>query len=216
MCLQNLNPIGISFAWDNGNFEFIPFLLEEEIMQSNRIPKLIIAVAIIGIIGLAATAFAGWGRGGGRGFGPGACGGPSGGFGQGGYNCPAAYEELSDEQINRLNEMRTQFFDDTRELKDQIYQKRLELQSELAKQAPDREAALKLQDQLSDLKNEMAEKRLEQRLELKKEFPELADNTLGRGYGKGRGWGMKQDDQGRGYGMRQDGRGYRRGGGCWN
>ena len=184
-------------------------------MQWNLSKKLVVGIAIIGLIGLAATAFADWGRGGGRGFGPGACGGPGGGYGQRGYNSPAAFDELSDEQIDRLNEMRTQFFDDTRDLEDQIYQKRLELRSELAKQDPDKARAMKLQKEVSELRNEMAQKRLEQRLELKKEFPELADRGFGRGYGKGRGWGMRQDDQDRGYGMRQGGRGYGRGGGCW-
>jgi Spy/CpxP family protein refolding chaperone len=191
-----------------------PDIVQEEIMQWNRSKKLFFGIAIIAIVGLAATAFAEWGRGAGRGFGPGACGGPGGGFGKGGYNCPAAFDELSDEQIDRINEMRTQFFDDTRDLKDQIYQKRLELQSELARPEPEKSRALKLQKEVSELKNEMAQKRLEQRLELKKEFPELADSGFGRGYGRGRGWGMQQDGQERGYGMWQGGRGYGRGGGC--
>ena len=184
-------------------------------MQLNRSKKWFFIIAIIGISGIAATGFADWGRGGGRGFGPGACGGPGGGYGQRGVNCPAAFDELSDEQIDRLNEMRSQFFDDTRDLQDRTYQKRLELQSELAKQDPDRDRALKLQKEVSELRNEMAQKRLEQRLELKKAFPELADSDFGRGYGKGRGWGMRQEGQERGYGMRQGGRGYGRGGGCW-
>ena len=183
-------------------------------MQWNHSKKWVVGIAIIGIIGLAASAFADWGRGSGRGFGPGACGGLGGGSGQGGYNCPAAFDELNDEQIDRLNEMRTRFFEDTRDLKDRMYQKRLELQSELAKQEPDKARAIKLQKEVSELRSEMSQKRLEQRLELKNEFPELADSGFGRGYGKGRGWGMRQDDQERGYGMRQGGRGYGRGGGC--
>ena len=185
-------------------------------MQPNRINKLIIAVAIIGMIGLAATAFADWGRGNGRGYGSGDCGGRGGGYGQGGYNCPGVFDELSDEQSERLNQLRTEFYEDTRGLKDQIRQKRLELQSELAKESPDETKSFKLQKEVSELRNTMAQKRLEQRLELKKEFPDLAVGGFGRGSGKGRGWGMMQDGQGRGYGMRQGGPGYGRGGGCRN
>jgi len=178
-------------------------------MQCNRSKKWVIGIAVFAIIGLAVTAFADWGRGGGRGFGPGACGGPG-----SGYNCPAALDALNDEQIDRLNEMRTRFFVDTRDLKDRMYQKGLELRSELAKQDPDSARALKLQKEVSELRGEMAQKRLEQRLELKKQFPELEGNGFGRGYGNGRGWGMRQDGQERGYGMRQGGRWQGRGGGC--
>jgi Spy/CpxP family protein refolding chaperone len=185
-------------------------------MQLNRYGKLIIFVTILGIVALAANAFAGRGRGGsGRGFGPGACGGPGGGYGQYGYNCAAAFDKLSDEQIDRLNQMRTQYFDDTRDLREQIHQKRLELRSELAKENPDKSRALDLQKAVSGLRSDMDQKRLEQRLELKKEFPELAENGFGGGYGKGRGWGMRQGGSGRGYGMQQGRPGYGRGGGCW-
>jgi Spy/CpxP family protein refolding chaperone len=183
-------------------------------MQWNRSKKWVVGIAVMGIIGLAVSAFADWGRGGGRGFGPGACGGLGGGYGQAGYNCPAALDALNDEQIDRLNEMRTQFFEDNRDLKDRLYQKRLELRSELAKQDPDSARALKLQKAVSELRSEMAQKRLEQRLELKKQFPELDDSGFGHGYGKGFGWGMRQDGRERGYGMHQGGRWYGRGGGC--
>jgi len=184
-------------------------------MRQNRTNTLIVTVAVIGFIALAATAFADWGRGTGRGFGPGVCGGPGSGYGQRGFSGSAALDELSDEQVDRLNAMRTEFFDQTQDLRNQIRQKRLELQSELAKASPDEDKAFKLQKEVSGLKNEMAQKRLEQQLQIRKEFPDLADAGYGRGYGKGRGWGMNQSGQGRGYGMRQGGPGYGRGGGCW-
>ncbi len=44
---------------------------------------------------------------------------------------------LSDEQIIRLDKERQAFFEDTRDLRDNLYQKDLELRSELAKKDPD-------------------------------------------------------------------------------
>lgn len=183
-------------------------------MQLNRTNKLVIVLAIIGVVGLAASAYADWGRGMGRGFGPGACGGPGGGYyGMRGFSGPAAFDDLSDEEIDQLNDMRAQFFNGTKDLRNQMQQKHLELQSELAKQSPDESKALKLQNEISELRGNMAQKRLEQRLKLQKEFPDLADEGFGPGYGKGRGrgrgWDMGQD---RGYGMM--GPGYGRGGNC--
>ena len=182
-------------------------------MLRNRNKTLAVAIALTGIIGLAATAFADWGRGPGRWYGPGACAGSGAGYGYGqrGFACPAAYDDLNDDQIERLNRMRTEFFEDTRDLRDRMWEKREALRNELARQEPDEAKALDLQKEVSELKNQMAQKRLEQRLTLQKEFPELTDNRFGRGYGKGRGRGMWQDGFGRGYGM---GPGYGRGGGC--
>jgi Spy/CpxP family protein refolding chaperone len=197
MISSGFEQVGTAFAVEEVNFDVHLFQPEEAIMKLNRYVKFIIFATILGIVALAANAFAGWGRGNGRGFGPGD------GYGQHGYNCPAAFEKLSDEQIDRLNQMRTQYFDDTRDLRQQIHQKRLELWRELAKENPDKTRALDLQKAVSGLRGEMDQKRLEQRLELKKEFPELVENGFGRGDGKGRGWGMRQGGPGRGYGMRQ-------------
>ena len=179
-------------------------------MPRNRTRNLVVAIALVGIIGLAATAFADWGRGPGRWYGPGPCADAAAGYGQRGFGYPAAYDNLSDEQLDRLDRMRTEFFEDTRDLRDRMWEKRSALQSELAKQAPNEARAVELQKEVSELKNQMARKRLEQQLALQKEFPELAGGSrFGRGYGKGRGWGMRPGDPGRGYGM---GPGYGRGG----
>ena len=166
----------------------------------NKLSKAIILVAIVGIVGFAATSFAGWGRGGG-----GYCRGQGGGGGQR-WSGPAGYQNnLSDEEIDKLNQQRQTFFEDTREIRENLYQKELELRSEMAKKDPDAKKAVSLQKEISDLESQLNQKRVEQRIKMQKENPEI---FAGRGYGQGRGYG-----KGRGYRM---GRGSQDcGGGCW-
>ena len=170
----------------------------------NNLSKAIIVLAIIGVVGFAATSFAGWGRGEGN------CLGQGGGWAQRGSG-PAGYQgNLSDEEIDKLSQQRQAFFEDTRVLRENLYQKELELRSELAKKDPDAKKAVSLQKDISELERQLDQKRVEQRIKMQKENPEI---FAGRGYGnrsrgKGRGFGM-----GQGYGM---GRGFQgRGGACW-
>ena len=166
----------------------------------NKLSKAIILVAIVGIVGFAATSFAGWGRGGG-----GYCRGQGGGGGQRWSGPAGDQNNLSDEEIDKLNQQRQTFFEDTREIRENLYQKGLELRSEMAKKDPDAKKAVSLQKEISDLESQLNQKRVEQRIKMQKENPEI---FAGRGYGQGRGYG-----KGRGYGM---GRGSQDcGGGCW-
>ncbi len=177
----------------------------------NKFSKAIIVLAIIGIVGYAATSFAGWGRGGGN------CWGQGSGWAQRGSG-PAGYQsELSDEDLDKLNQERQAFFEDTRGLRENLHQKELELRSELAKQDPDANKAAGLQKELSDLESQMDQKRLAQRLKMQTENP---DGFAGRGYGQGRGYGKGGRGMDRSYGMGPGygmGRGFQgQGGGCWN
>jgi len=175
----------------------------------NKIGKIIVVAAIIGIVGYAATSFAGWGRGGGGGY----CWGQGGGWGQRGSAAPGYQGNLSDQDIDKLNQQRQAFFEDTRELRENLYQKELELRSEMAKQDPDVNKAVALQKEVSDLEGRLSQKRVEQRLKMQKDNPDL---FTGRGYGMGRGYGG--GGMGRGYGMGPGGmgRGFQgRGGGYW-
>ena len=160
-----------------------------------------VIVAIVGVVGFTATSFAGWGRGGGGG-----CWGQGSGWGQRGVG-PSGYQgNLSDEQITRLQKERQAFFEETRPLRENLYQKELELRSELAKADPDSQKASRLQAEISDLAAQLVQKRINHRIKMKKENP---DFFAGRGYGSCRDGG-----KGPGYGM---GRGFhgRGGGGCW-
>ena len=182
-----------------------------------KFSQAVIVLAIMGIVGFAATSFAGWGRGGG------ACWDQGPGWSQRGYG-PSGYQNnLSDDEIDKLNKERQAFFEDTRELRQNLYQKELELRSELAKKDPDAKTAVSLQKQISELESQLNQKSVEQRLKMQKENPDFyADRGYGqgRGYGMGRRYGMGGGGMGRGYGMGQGygmGRGFQgQGGGCWD
>jgi len=170
-------------------------------MKLNNFTKAVAVVAIAGIVGFAATSFAGWGRGGGN------CQGQGSGWGQRGV-APSGYQaNPRDEQITRLDKERQAFFEETRNLRENLYQKELELRSELAKADSDAQKATGLQAEISDLTAQLDQKRIDQRLKMQKENPEF---FAGRGYGKG-GGGMGRGFQGRGMGQ-----GFRgQGGGDW-
>ena len=129
-------------------------------MYSKRIKKSIFWGAII-LIATGAIAFAHGGGGyGGYGMGPGMMG--NGGYGMGpgmmgcggygrhmrgsgpwtdrGYNT-----NLSDEQRDKLDAAREAFFNDTRQLRDQIQEKRYSLNNELNKENPDTASIAELQ-----------------------------------------------------------------------
>jgi zinc resistance-associated protein len=167
-------------------------------MKFTTISKTLMIIAVVAVAGFAVTSFAGggWGRGG--------CGGPGSGSGWGQRdNAGSGYlSDRSDEQIAQLKEERQVFFDQTAEIRDNLYQKNLELRSELAKQSPDAAKAAGLQKEISDLQSQMDQKRLVYRLEMNKKYPDLASSRgAGRGYGKG--------GQGRGFGQGGSGS-------CWN
>ena len=134
----------------------------------NKLGKIIVVVAIVGIVGFAATSFAGWGRGWGGG---GDCGGQGGGWGQRGSAAPGYQGNLSDQDIDKLSKERQAFFADTREIREKRYQKELELRSEMAKQDPDVNKAVALQKEVSELEGQLNQKRVEQRIKMQKENP---------------------------------------------
>jgi Spy/CpxP family protein refolding chaperone len=172
--------------------------------------KIFIAVLFVAVFAIAATSFAGWGRGGGRGWG-GNCQGQGSGYGPKGYGGQGYQSNLSDEESNKLNQERQAFFEATSDLREQLYQKELELRSELTKPEPDAKKAAGLQKEISGLESDLDQKRLEQRIKMRKDFPQLG--FRGQGYGRGR--------SGMGRGMMYGGGNCFGGGGygpgsCWN
>jgi zinc resistance-associated protein len=180
-------------------------------MKPNNSGKIIAVLAILGIVGFAATSFAGGGRGWGGG---GYCWGQGSEPGQRGGGAPGYQANLSDQDIDKLNKERQVFFEDTRELREKLYQKELELRSEMAKQDPDVNKAVTLQKEVSELEGQLNQKSVEQRIRMQKENPDFfAERGYGRGYGYGPRGGMGMGYGRRGMGM---GRGFAgRGGGCW-
>ena len=122
---------------------------------------------------------------------------------------------LSDEDQEVLNKERQAFFDETQDLRQNMYQKRLELQSELAKKNPDAQKAAALQKDISKLTEEFDQKRLDFILKMKKNNPnmgriggwggkdeDVADcPNYGHHLGRWKGYGMGPGMMGRGYGM---------------
>jgi hypothetical protein len=139
---------------------------------------------------------------------------------QGGYGASGwgAFSNLSEEDIKALDEERKTFFEDTKDLRRDVYQKRLELASEMAKQKPDAARAAAIQKEISDTKAQLAQKHLDHLFRVRKINPDLG---MRFGGGGPRGFGMMHSEMmgvgGPGYRGNPDcpyggpGRGYGRG-----
>jgi len=134
-------------------------------------------LAIAAIVALSVTAYADWGM---RGYGPG--GGECPGVRGGGYGPGSGYMmgNLTEDEAKKINDQREEFFKATEDLRQDIYAKELELNSELAKKNIDTEKAAKLQKEISELESNFDQKRLEHMIKMKKLNPNLA-----RGFGGG-------------------------------
>jgi len=88
---------------------------------------------------------------------------------------------LSEDEIKKLEEEHSAFFNATKELRQEIYQKRLELRSEFAKKNPETEKAVNLQKEISDLKARFDQERLDYWLKIKKIDPDFGRGFMGRG-----------------------------------
>jgi Spy/CpxP family protein refolding chaperone len=122
---------------------------------------------------------------------------------------------LSAEDQAVLGKERQAFFDDTQDLRQDMVQKRLELQSELAKKNPDDQKAAALQNDISKLTQEFDQKRLDFILKMKKTIPDIGriggwrgeDDDVadcpndGHHMGWWKGYGMGPAMMGRGYGL---------------
>jgi zinc resistance-associated protein len=173
-------------------------------MSFSKTGKVFMVLVVVAVLAIAATSFAGWGRGYGYHMGPGY--GMSGKWAQGprGFAGPGYRGDLSDEDIARFEQQRQAFFEATSDLREKLYQKKLELRSELAKSEPDAQKAAAMQKEISDLESQLDQKRLEHQIKMKKDFPR--SGFSGYGYGpRGRGMGRGMYGGG-GYGP----------GSCWN
>ena len=111
----------------------------------------------------------------------------------GGYGAsgPGAFNNLSKEDIKKLDDERKAFFEDTRDLRREVYQKRLELAAEMAKQNPDAARAAAIQKEISDTKAQLAQKHLDHLFRVRKINPDLG---MGFGGGGSRGFGMMHSE----------------------
>jgi zinc resistance-associated protein len=158
--------------------------------------KILVVLTVITVMGFGVYAFADGGMGYGRHHGGRDYDSP--GWQGGDYGCPGygyMTGDLSEEDIQKLDEQREAFFKSTQDLRQNIYQKQLALESEFAKKNPDAKIAANLQKEISDLRAQLDQKRIENMIEMKKINPGLGTGfmgpgMMGRGYGGGyRGYG---------------------------
>ena len=120
-----------------------------------------------------------------------------------GYGGP--WGNLSEAEIKQMQAQRQAFFEATREIRAQLYQKRLELASELAKKDYDPQKAVNLQREISGLRGQMDLKRLDHIMNLKKINPDVGRGLLGGGrwefHMMGSGHHMGRGMMGRGHHM---------------
>ena len=92
------------------------------------------------------------------------------------------YGSLTGEQRTQLEQLDRKFYDETADLRNEIWTKSAELNTLLNSSNPDSEKGRALQKELSDLRAKLDEKRLNYELEARKIRPEP---RFGRGYGRG-------------------------------
>jgi zinc resistance-associated protein len=165
--------------------------------------KTVVAVlAVFTIMGFSVYAFAD----GGMGYGGHHQGGDHNGYGwhHNEYGCPGygnMMGDLSDDEIQKMDEQREAFFKSTANLRQKIYQKSLALESELAKNNPDAKNAANIQKEISDLNAQIDQKRIEHMIEMKKINPDLGTGLMGPGMmGHGHGRGHRGEGHMMGYG----------------
>lgn len=114
------------------------------------------------------------------------------------------YDNLTSEQKSKLDTLDRKFYEETRDLREQVWTKSRELDNVLNSSDPDLEKAKALQKEMNDLRAKLDEKTLTYDLEARKIVPE--DHRLGYAYGRGYGYHMMPYGHMMGYGP-----GY-----CWN
>jgi len=124
--------------------------------------------------------------------------------------CPRygwGYGEMTDEQRSQMAELqglRQKHFDETAEIRSQMWAKQGELRILMATSDPDFERARALQKEISDLRAKMAQERINLYEEAGKINPDL---RFGRAWGRGKGFGPGTEGYGPGMG-----RSWKRGG----
>lgn len=147
---------------------------------------LIVTLVVVGVSALGSDAFARMGqRAGQGGMGMGHGMGMGSGMGPG---------NLTPEELKLFQDERAAFMKETQTLRQGLYQKNLELRSELAKAKPDAARAAKIQKEISSTRASLDQKRLDHMLKLNKIKPGLG----GMGGGMGSGMGMMKHGMGRG------------------
>ncbi len=156
-----------------------------------KISKIITVSAVVAVLGFGANTFAHMGKGydsSGRGnSGPGWN--HNRDYGGSGYGHMMG--DLNNDEIKRLDEERGAFFKATENTRQEIYQKELALEGELAKENPDARAATGLQKEISGLRAELDTMRIDHMIKVRGIVPDAGRGFMGRGrmMGGGPGYG---------------------------
>ena len=142
------------------------------------ITTIIITIASVALIGLAINAFAhgGMGWGGGWGY--------QGGMMhyRGDYG-PGSNDQITKEQYEQFEKQREAFFNETRDLRANLYEKERALQAELNQENPNVATASKLQKEISALQAQLDQKRVENMIEMRKIDPDMGHGGYGYMHG---------------------------------
>ena len=106
--------------------------------------------------------------------------------GQRGHHAESS--NLSEEQIQKIDQERQSFRSDSRDIRANIFQKTLEVKAELAKTQPDPKRAVELQKELSNMEAQLDRKYIDHVLRLKVIDPYMVvgpDGMRSRGMGHG-------------------------------
>jgi Spy/CpxP family protein refolding chaperone len=156
-------------------------------MKRSYLSKVLLVVMLFSLVGFGGSALAFRGMGNcGSGGGP--------GWNKGGDG-PGFADELTEDEIGKLKEERKAFLNETKDLRNDIYAKDLELKAEIAKKNPDLEKASKLQKELSGLNTEFDQKMLQHRIKMKKICP-AAERGCMHGHGSGSDFGRGHKEKG--------------------
>jgi hypothetical protein len=144
--------------------------------------KGVMIIFILAVFGFSTIAFADWGRGYGHRMGRGM-------MGPGWQGESRYYGNYSSDEFAKLDQQRADFFRATEDLRQQLYEKELSLQSELAKEEPDITKASKLQREISKLQGDLDQKRSEYDIQARNSVPNY--NRDYRGHGPMMGYGPR-------------------------
>lgn len=98
-----------------------------------------------------------------------------------GYGSRPGYDNLSTEQRQQMDALHKKFYEDTKQLRKDLRDKRIELHDLLDTDTPDLEKAKAIQSEISSTQAKMAQKRVEFMVEKRKIAP---DAGFGRGFGR--------------------------------
>ena len=175
--------------------------------------RIIMIVGIIALVGVMVAPALAYSPRGGSGEQMGPWGGGQGncpGYGRGHYGDRAG--NITEEQRAELDKLHQKFFDETAQVRTDLWAKKGALRTLLQTSNPDEAKALALQKEISDLKGKMAEARIKYLFEARKINPDARIGWGGHGRGE---YGRHMKGFGPGRGPGRTGGGYGPGN-CWN